>query len=128
MQPVEHSARVTDFSECQHRACIAIPRAEKRFVDALTVTLGGDECARAPRAVHFKRFEGNSNRQRRILPDNRRSFARHPNAGLSGGIIRIAPVLPFPSQAVCLSRIRAVRSTVQRFHTATIVGSEPIDF
>ena len=128
MQPVEHRARVADVSECQHCTRVAVPRAEKRFVDALAVTFGSDERAGAPGPVHFKCFEGDSDRQRRILPDDRRSLARHPNPGLSGGIIRVTPVLPFPSQAVCLGRIRAVRSTVQRFHTATIVGSEPIDF
>ena len=67
------------------------------------------------------------NRERRVLTDHGRPFARHPDARLTASIERVAAMLPFPSQTVRLGRVGAVPPAVQRFDTSPVLDSEAVD-
>ena len=82
VKPVEKLAAVRRGAEREHRAAVAVPRADERFADALAATLGRDHRIAAPRAFDFDPLDRHADRQRRVVTDDRRPFARHPDLRL----------------------------------------------
>jgi len=62
------------------------------------------------------------------MTDDRRPFARNPDFRLSGGVVRIAAVLPVPAETRRVGGVGAVRTAAQGIYAATIVRLETIDF
>ena len=113
--------------ECHDRAAVAIPGPGQRLVEPLAVAFGCDERAGAPRALDLEPLQGNADRQRRILADDGRSFARDPDPRLAGAVVGVAAMLPVPSKTVGFSGVRSVRTAIQRIDAAAVVGFEAID-
>ena len=128
VQPVEQLAAVGRRAERQHRAAVAIPRANERFADALAATLGRDHRVAAPRAFDFDPLDRHADRQRRVVADDRRAFARDPDLRLPGLVVRIASMLPVPAKPERVGGVGAVRASIKRIDAATVVRLEAIDF
>ena len=82
VQAVEQLAAVRRGAEREHGAAVAIPRAHERFADSLSPTLGRDHGIASPRALDFDSLDRYADRQRRVVPDDRRAFARDPDLRL----------------------------------------------
>jgi hypothetical protein len=82
----------------------------------------------SPRAFHLDPFDRDAHRQRRVVTDDRRSFARDPDFRLSGLVVRIASMLPVPAQAERIGGVCAMRSAVKSIDAATIVRLEAVNF
>ena len=127
VQAIEHLTRLLREPEGEHRAAVAIPRAHERFVETLAIAFGRDHRVGAPRAIDFETLQRQADGQRLIVPDDGRTFARDPDARLTGGVVGIAPMLPVPAEARGFGGVGAVRAAVQRVHAATVLGAESID-
>src|SRR5688572_21797942 len=127
VQAIEYLTRFLREPDGEHRSAVAIPRAQERFVESLAIALGRDHRVGAPRTVHLESLERQTDGQRLIVPDDCRTFAGDPDARLTGGIVRIPPMLPVPAKARGFSRIGAMHAPVQRVYTALVFGAESID-
>src|SRR5690606_19337839 len=97
------------------------------FAKSLPVAFGSHKGVGAPGALYFESLQRDTHGQRRVLADDRRPLARHPDAWLARGVVGVAAVLPVPSKPVGLGRVGAMRAPVQRIDAASVVGPEPVD-
>ena len=121
MQTIDHAAWLFGRAECEDGAAVAIPGTNERFVEPLSIALGRDHRARAPRAVDLHPLQRQTNGQRGVLADDSRAFAGDPDAGLSGRVVRVAAMLPVPSKTNRLGSVGAVRASIKRVYAAAIV-------
>src|SRR3954466_4564715 len=106
---------------------VAVPGTEQHFTDAAALPLRRHHHVHAPRALHLAALHGQPHGHRRVLADDCRTFARQPDLGFTAGVVRVAPVLPFPAQAAGLCGIAAEHTPIQRVHCAAILGPVAID-
>ena len=127
MQAIEHRSRFGRDAEREHRAAVAIPRAHQRFAEPLTIAFRRDHGVGAPGALDLESLQRDANRQRRIVADDGRPFARDPDIRLAGGVVGIAAMLPVPAEAMRFGRVGALRPSIQRLDAAAVFGLVAID-
>lgn len=127
-EPVQQLPQFLGNTQRQHGATVPIPGPNQRLAEPLALSLRYDDSVCAPGALDLESLEGHANGQRWIVPNNRWSFARDPDSGLSGRIVRIAAMLPVPTQARGVGGIGAVRPAVQQINAAAIFRAKTVDF
>ena len=127
MQPVEKIPPFRRRAQRQHRAAVAIPRAHQRLAEALTIALRRHHGVGTPGPVNLEPFQRYADGKRRVMANDGRAFARHPDLRLAGGVVGIAAMLPVPAQTRGIRRVGALHAAIQQFDTTTIFRTVSID-
>jgi len=126
MQLLQERGRRIGEAESERRVHAAVPRAEELFVQAAALPLGGNHRVGPPRRGDFASAKREANRDRGVVADDRRPFANDPQQRRAVRIVRIATVLPVPSQSACRGRVGAEDASVKRFDAALVLRLVPI--
>ena len=109
-------------------ADVPIPGPEQRFAESLPLAFGRDHRVGAPRRLDLDAAERQPHRHRRVVTDDGRAFARDPDQRRAVRVVRVAAILPVPSQTTRRGGVGAEDAPVERFDPALIVRPVPIDF
>ena len=119
-------ARPVGEARAERDARLPIPRAEQRFTEPLSLTLGDDERIRRPRAVGVEAANADAHRHQRTRGDHGRPFA-HDRVERFAGLVRGIAPRPVPAQANRVGGLGAERASIQLLDAPPVVGAIRFD-
>ena len=122
----EQKPRAVGQARAQRDARLAIPRAQQRFAEPLTLPLGDDQGIARPRAFRVEPAHADADRHERTGGDDGRAFAHDRKRRLAAVDRRVA-ARPVPPQANCVGRLRPERAPIELLDAPAIVGAIAVD-